>query len=138
MHCLRNALSCISRTVHFRWHALAAVDDRRKTSSSGFRIIQRPCRAKAGARICVSLDHQAQTELRDDIRILRCIVDGDSITKMRRALVEPDTGKQIGVSRLYLRIVWLEKTLLAFEREVEGVDEARGCVRPVWPDADRA
>lgn len=95
---------------------LAAGGNRRKAKPSGFRIIHRPCKGKAGARISVSLDDEAQKELRDNVRILRCIVNGDSITTMRRVLADPDTGKQIGVSRLYIRIFWLEKTLLAFER----------------------
>ncbi len=95
---------------------LAPGGNRRKAKPSGFRIIHRPCKGKPGARISVSLDHQAQKELRDNVRILRCIVNGDSITTMRRVLADPDTGKQIGVSRLYSRIFWLEKTLLAFER----------------------
>ncbi len=95
---------------------LAAGGNRRKSKPSGFRIIHRPGKGKPGARISVSLDHQAQKELRDNVRILRCIVNGDSITTMRRVLADPDTGKQIGVSRLYSRIFWLEKTLLAFER----------------------
>jgi hypothetical protein len=95
---------------------LAPGGNRRKEKPSGFRIIHRPCKGKRGARISVSLDHQAQKQLRDNVRILRCIVNGDSITTMRRVLADPDTGKQIGVSRLYSRIFWLEKTLLAFER----------------------
>ncbi|WP_167648091.1 hypothetical protein [Mameliella alba] len=95
---------------------LAPGGNRRKAKPSGFRVIHRPCKGKRGARISVSLDHQAQKELRDNVRILRCIVNGDSITTMRRVLADPDTGKQIGVSRLYSRIFWLEKTLLAFER----------------------
>lgn len=95
---------------------LPAGGNRRKAKPSGFRIIHRPCKGKAGARVSVSLDHQAQKELRDNVRILRCIVNRNSITTMRRVLADPDTGKQIGVSRLYSRIFWLEKTLLAFER----------------------
>jgi hypothetical protein len=95
---------------------LAAGGNRRKAKPAGFRIIHRPCKGKPGARISVSLEHQAQKELRDNVRILRCIVNGDSITTMRRVLADPDTGKKIGVSRLYSRIFWLEKTLLAFER----------------------
>lgn len=95
---------------------LAAGGNRRRAKPSGFRIIHRPCKGKRGARISVSLDHQAQKQLRDNVRILRCIVNGDSITTMRRVLADPDTGKQIGVSRLYSRIFWLEKTLLAFEQ----------------------
>jgi hypothetical protein len=58
----------------------------------------------------------AQKVLRDNVRILRGIVKGDSITTMRRVLADPDTGKQIGVSRLYSRIFQLERTLMAFER----------------------
>lgn len=95
---------------------LAAGGNRRKAKPSGFRIIHRPCKGKAGARLSVSLDHQAQKQLHDNVRILRGIVNGNSITTLRRILMDPDTGRQIGVSRLYSRIFWLEKTLLAFER----------------------
>uniref|UniRef100_A4WWK7 Uncharacterized protein n=1 Tax=Cereibacter sphaeroides (strain ATCC 17025 / ATH 2.4.3) TaxID=349102 RepID=A4WWK7_CERS5 len=95
---------------------LAAGGNRRRAKPSGFRIIHRPCKGKPGARVSVSLDHQAQKEQGDNVRILRCIVNGDSITTMRRILADPDTGMQIGVSRLYSRIFWLQKTLLAFER----------------------
>lgn len=97
-------------------HGKLAARGNRKAKPSGFRIIHRPCKGKPGARISVTLDHQAQKELRDNVRILRGLVNGNSITTLRRLLKDPDTGKQIGVSRLYSRIFWLEKTLLSFER----------------------
>ncbi len=95
---------------------LKAGGNRRKAKPSAFRIIHRPCKGKPGARKSVSLDHQAQQVQRDNVRILRALVNGASINDLRRLLADPDTGKQIGVSRVYSRIFWLEKTLLAFER----------------------
>ncbi len=91
---------------------LVAGGDRHKERPSGPRMIHRPCEGKPVARASVSLTHQPQNELHDNVRIRRGIVNGHRITAMRR----PDTRKQIGVSRLYSRIFWLEKTLLAFER----------------------
>ncbi|MEZ5721684.1 MAG: hypothetical protein R3D59_08450 [Paracoccaceae bacterium] len=90
--------------------------NRKKPKPSGFRIIHRPCKGKPGARISVSLDHQAQKAQHDNVQILRELVDSTSITALRRLISDPDTGKKIGVGRLYSRIFWLEKTLLAFER----------------------
>lgn len=95
---------------------LATMGNRRTAKPSGFRIIHRPCKGKPDARISVTLDHQAQKAVNDNTRILRGIVNGNSITTLRRLLKDPDTGKQIGVSRLYSRIFWLERTLLAIER----------------------
>lgn len=57
-------------------------------------------------------------------------MNGASINDMRRLLSDPDTGKKCGVSRIYSRIFWLEKTLLAFERtklrEWKAREEAAG------------
>jgi len=115
--CGARYLECPDEFIFNGTHGkLAAGGNRRKAKPSGFRIIHRPCKGKPGARISVSLDHQAQKEVSDNVRILRGIVNGNSITTLRRLLKDPDTGKQIGVSRLYSRIFWLEKTLLAFEQ----------------------
>ena len=95
---------------------LPAERNRRKEKPSGFRIIHKPCKGKAGARISATLDHQAQKKQNDNVRLLRALVNGASINDLRRLLSDPDTGKKCGVSRIYSRIFWLEKALLAFER----------------------
>lgn len=88
----------------------------RKDKPAAFRVIHKPCRGKSGARFAVSLDHQNQQNQHDNVRLLRALVNGASINDLRRLLADPDTGKKCGVSRIYNRIFWLEKTLLAFER----------------------
>jgi len=88
----------------------------RKSKPAGFRIIHKPCQGQKGARISVSLDHQKQINQHDNVRLLRKLVNGASLNDLRRELADPDTGKKCGVSRLYSRIFWLEKTLLAFEK----------------------
>lgn len=88
----------------------------RKAKPSGFRVIHKPCKGKPGACFSVSLDHQQQDKMHDNVRLLRALVNGASITALRRLLADPDTGKKCGVERVYNRIFWLEKTLLAFER----------------------
>lgn len=88
----------------------------RKAKPAGFRIIHKPCQGQKGARITVSLDHQKQINQHDNVRLLRKLVNGGSLNVLRRELADPDTGKKCGVSRLYSRIFWLEKTLLAFEK----------------------
>ncbi|WP_051067939.1 hypothetical protein [Octadecabacter antarcticus] len=50
------------------------------------------------------------------VRLLRELVNGASINDLQRLLSDPDTGKKCGVSRIYSRIFFLEKILLAFER----------------------
>lgn len=86
-----------------------------KSKPASFRLIHKPCKGKAGSRISVSLDHQKQRELHDNVRILRALVNGESFNDILRLLQDPDTGKRMGVSRLYARIHWLEGVLLAFE-----------------------
>lgn len=90
--------------------------NRRKEKPAGFRIIHKPCKGKPGARISATLDHQGQKKQHDNVRLLRALVNGSSINDLRRLLSDPDTGKKCGVSRIYSRIFWLEKTMLAFER----------------------
>lgn len=97
-------------------HGKLKATSRREEKPSGYRIIHKPCKGKPGARISVSLDHQGQKIKRDNVRLLRNIVNGSGINDIRRLLIDPDTGKKIGVSRLYSRIFWLERTLLAFEK----------------------
>lgn len=95
---------------------IMAGGNRRKSKPAAFRIIHKPCKGKPGARLSVSLDHQNQQNQHDNVRLLRALVNDASINGLRRLLADPDTGKLCGVSRIYNRIFWLEKTLLAFER----------------------
>ncbi|MFC3616109.1 hypothetical protein ACFORG_20380 [Lutimaribacter marinistellae] len=88
----------------------------RKSKASAFRLIHQPCKGQPGARFTVSLDHQQQENKHDNVRLLRALVNGASINSLRRLLADPDTGKKAGVSRVYNRIFWLEKVLLAFEQ----------------------
>lgn len=88
----------------------------KRPKPSGFRIIHKPCKGKPGARISVSLNHQAQKKKSDNVRLLRELVNGASINDLQRPLSDPDTGKKCGVSCIYSRISFLEKILLAFER----------------------
>lgn len=80
------------------------------------RLIHTPCRGKSGSRFSVALDHGRQRERYDNIQILRHLVNGAGIGVIRRLLTDPKTGKTAGVDRVYRRIFWLEKTLLAYER----------------------
>ncbi len=88
----------------------------RPAKPTAFRLIHKPCKGLRGSRFSVSLDHQSQEKQHDNVRILRALVNGASINDLRRLLADPDTGKKCGVSRIYNRIFWLEKTLLSFER----------------------
>ncbi|EEX08999.1 conserved hypothetical protein [Ruegeria lacuscaerulensis ITI-1157] len=109
---------------------IAAGSNRRKAKPAAFRIIHAPCKGKPGARVSISLDHQNQKNQHDNVRLLRGLVNDASINALRRLLADPDTGKRCGVSRIYNRIFWLEKTLLAFEqaklREWKAKQEASG------------
>lgn len=115
-HCGIRYIDCPEEFIFNGTHGKLKATSRREEKPSGFRIIHKPCKGKSGARISVSMDHQSQVVKRDNVRLLRNIVNGSGINDIRRLLTDPDTGKKIGVSRLYSRIFWLEKTLLAFER----------------------
>ena len=95
---------------------LAPDGNRRKEKAAGFRMIHKPCKGKPGARTSTTLDHQGQKKQHDNVRLLRALVNGASINDLARLLSDPDTGKKCGVSRIYSRIFWLEKTMLAFEQ----------------------
>lgn len=83
----------------------------------GIRIIHTPCKGKKGARFTVSLDHSRQKRSAENVQILQALVNGSGINDLVRMLSPAGTGRACGVSRIYDRIFWLEKTLLAFERE---------------------
>lgn len=54
--------------------------------------------------------------MHDNVRLPRALVNGASISALRKLLADPDTGKKCGVERIHNMIFWLEKTLLAFEK----------------------
>lgn len=72
----------------------------------GIRVIHKSCRGRKGARLTVSTDRQEQRDWGDNIKIL----------SIQRVLTCPRTGERAGMSRIYDRNFWLERTLLAFER----------------------
>lgn len=82
----------------------------------GMRVIHKPCKGRKGSRFTVSKDHQGQRDREDNIKILKMLVNGASINSIQRVLTCPRTGERAGMSRIYDRIFWLERTLLAFER----------------------
>lgn len=67
----------------------------RKEKPAAFRIVHKPCKGKPGARVSVSLDHQQQEKMHDNVRLLRELVNGTSITGLGRLLADPDTGKRV-------------------------------------------
>ena len=80
------------------------------------RVIHKPCKGLPGARFTVSSDHRRQKKRDENIQILSMIVNGAGIHDMRRILRSPRGETEPGMSRLYDRIFWLERTLLAYEK----------------------
>jgi hypothetical protein len=81
----------------------------------GVRLIHRPCRGKPGARFTVSVEHGRQKDRRDNIRILAQIVNGAGINDLRRLLAPASGGRSVSIKRIYDRIFWLQRVLLAYE-----------------------
>lgn len=84
----------------------------------GLRVIHKGCpeKSRKGWRFTISMGHQSQRDRQDNIKILKLIVNGASINVIRRVVTDPRTGERADFSRIYDRIFWLEKTLLAFEK----------------------
>lgn len=81
------------------------------------RLIHKPCKGKPGSRFHAALDHLQQRESAQNVQILLALVNGAGINDVRRMLTPPaGSGRACGVKRVYDRIVWLERVLLAFER----------------------
>lgn len=91
-------------------------DDRGSVGPDRVRLIHKPCRGKPGACISATLDHRPQRVTADNLQILMALVNGNGITKVMRMLAPSGSGKACGAKRVYDRIFWLEKTLLAFEK----------------------
>jgi|GEM_PF-1278775 len=80
------------------------------------RLIHKPCKGLSGARFTVSSEHRRQKKRDENIQILSMIANGAGIHDMRRILRSPRGETEPGMSRLYDRIFWLERTLLAYEQ----------------------
>ena len=87
-----------------------------KARALGVRLVHTPCRGKKGARFTVSADHRRQKDRSDNLQILSQIVNGAGINDIRRLLFPAKGCAEVGIKRVYDRIFWLEKTLLAYER----------------------
>ena len=84
---------------------------------SALRVIHKPCRGKPGARFTIAMEHDHQKRSADNARILQALVNEVGLNGIRRMLSSTEAGNSCGMSRVYDRIFWLERTLLAFERE---------------------
>jgi hypothetical protein len=87
-----------------------------KSKAIGVRMIHKPCKGKKGARFTVSQSHIRQQDRRENIRILKHLVNDSSINGLKRLLIPAKGKRKIGVKKIYDRIFWLEKTLLAYEQ----------------------
>ena len=84
---------------------------------SALRVIHKPCRGKPGARFTIAMEHDHQKRSADNARILQALVNGVGLNGIRRMLSPAGAKSSCGMSRVHDRIFWLERTLLAFERE---------------------
>ena len=80
------------------------------------RVIHKRCQGLPGARFTVSTEHRRQKKRDENIQILSLIANGAGIHDLRRVLRSPRGETEPGMSRLYDRIFWLERTLLAYEK----------------------
>ena len=85
-----------------------------KQKATGIRLLHKPCKGKQGARFTVSLNHVRQQDRRENINILKHLVNDASINGLKRLL--SSGGRKASVRTIYNRIFWLEKTLLAYEK----------------------
>lgn len=91
---------------------------KKKANPTGLRVVHSPCRGKKGARFTISLPHAGQKQTSDNIRVLGALLNSAGIGDIQRIIGVAATGKKIGMSRIYDRILWLEAVLLAYEREM--------------------
>ncbi len=80
------------------------------------RVIHKPCKGLPGARFTVSSEHRRQKKRDENIEILSLLANGTGLHDIRRILRTPRGETEPGMSRLYDRIFWLERTLLAYEQ----------------------
>jgi hypothetical protein len=71
------------------------------------RVIHKPCKGLPGARFTVSSEY---------IEILSLLANGTGLHDIRRILRTPRGETEPGMSRLYNRIFWQERILLAYEQ----------------------
>jgi len=86
-----------------------------KSRAVGIRLVHKPCKGKKGSRFTVSHSHVRQKDRRENIRILKELVNDTSISALKRLLIPARGMRKVGVKKIYDRIFWLEKTLLAYE-----------------------
>lgn len=84
--------------------------------SRSVRVIHKPCKGLPGARFTVSSEHRRQKKRDENIEILSLLANGTGLHDIRRILRTPRGETEPGMSRLYDRIFWLERTLLAYEK----------------------
>ncbi|MBU2941838.1 hypothetical protein Q4525_12615 [Shimia thalassica] len=82
----------------------------------GMRVVCKTCKGQKGARFTVSAPHRRQKERAENIQILNHLVNESGMSDMRRIFRSSDGRRQVGMSRFYDRIFWLEKVLLAYEK----------------------
>ncbi|MFD2740501.1 hypothetical protein ACFSUD_13015 [Sulfitobacter aestuarii] len=80
------------------------------------RVIHKPCKGLPGSRFTVSSEHRRQKKRDENIEILSLLANGAGLHDIRRILRTPRGETEPGMSRLYDRIFWLERTLLAYEQ----------------------
>ncbi|MCK0169783.1 hypothetical protein MWU53_01790 [Aliiroseovarius sp. S1123] len=82
----------------------------------GMRVVCKACKGQRGSRFTVSAPHRRQKERTENIQILNHLVNESGMSDMRRIFRSPDGRRQVGMSRFYDRIFWLEEVLLAYEK----------------------
>ncbi|WP_295045235.1 hypothetical protein [uncultured Paracoccus sp.] len=96
--------------------AFNGTNARKGARHRGVRLIHKPCRGKKGSRFTVSVHHARQKDRSDNIRILSELVNNVAINGLRRVLAPAPGTSEAGVARIYDRIFWLERVLLAYEK----------------------
>jgi hypothetical protein len=90
--------------------------NRRADGPLSLRVIHRPCAGASGSRFTVGLAHGRQKKSSDNIRIARSIMNSAGVLDIRRIVDGIDPETRCGISRIYDRIYWLEKVMLAYEQ----------------------
>ncbi len=78
------------------------------------RVIHKPCQGLPKARLTVSCEHRRQKKRDENFETLSLLANGTGLHDIRRILRTPRGETEPGMSRLYNRIFWLERTLLAY------------------------
>lgn len=114
-HCGARYLERPDEFIFNGTHGKITSTSRSPEKPAGFRIIHKPCKGKSGARMSAFLDHKTQVVKRDNVRLLRGIVNGLNLSSQRRLIADPDTGGLLAsVGRVIGYFGW--RKLLAFEK----------------------